>query len=143
VETYREELILNLSSARSLAAESQRASQSKAKQRYDQHAKTHEYLVGDWVLVKFPSDETGRNRKLSQPCHGPYRVLSISEPDITVQQVYHSQRGPIQVHQSRVTPCPNHLPPGYYWYGRRQSSPGGGLNGSHNNVKKTTLRSPS
>ena len=28
-------------------------------------------LIGDWVLVYFAQDETGKNRKLSQPWHGP------------------------------------------------------------------------
>ena len=124
VETYREELMLNLSSARELAAESLQASQAASKKRYDQGVRVRKYQKGDWVLVKFPSEETGRNRKLSQPWHGPYRVISIDEPDITVQKVYRTQPGTIQVHQSRVTPCPEDLPPGYYWYGRKHSCPG-------------------
>ena len=117
VENYREELIINLSSARELAAECQRTSQGKSKARYDQKIRTREYQ--NWVLVKFPAEETGRNQKLLQPWHGPYRVVSVDEPEITVQKVYPTQPGQIQVHQSRVTPCPDNLPPGYYWYGRK------------------------
>ena len=47
VENY---LIINLSSARELAAESQRTSQDKSKSRYDQKIRTREYQKGDWVL---------------------------------------------------------------------------------------------
>ena len=125
VETYREELLLNLSSARELAAESLRLSQAKARQRNAKKVRTRSYLKGDWVLVKFPADETGRYRKLSQPWHGPYRVVSINEPDITVHKVYFPLSSQMQVHETRVTPCPDRLPPGYYWYGRKQCSPGG------------------
>ena len=75
-------------------------------------------------MVKFPSVETGRNRKLSQPWYGPFCVLSVDDPEITVQKVYKPQDGQIQIHQSRVTPCPPDLPPGYYWYGKRNCSPG-------------------
>ena len=127
VDSYREELILNLSSARELAAERQRESQAKSKERYDRRARTREYRMGDWVFVKFPSDETGRNRKLSQPWHGPYRVTSIVDSNLTVHEVYpRHAKEPKQarIHLSRVTPCPEHLPPGYHWYGRQHSSPG-------------------
>ena len=97
----------------------QEQSQAKAKKRYDERARQRAYLKGDWVLVRFPADETGRNQKLSQPWHGPYRVVAIEDPDISVQKVYHTQ-GQMQVHQIRVTPWPDDLPPGYYWYGRKQ-----------------------
>ena len=124
MEMYREELILNLTSARELAATSLQASQARSKVRHDRSVRVREYYKGDWVLVKFPSEEMGRNRKLSQPWHGPYRVISTNEPDITVQKVYQTKPGQIQVHQSRVTPCPDDLPPGYYWYGRKHCCPG-------------------
>ena len=38
--------------------------------------------------MKFPGEETGRMRKLSRPWHGPYRVLEVNGPDITVEKVY-------------------------------------------------------
>ena len=38
--------------------------------------------------------------------------------------MYSPQDKPIQVHLSRVTPCPSEFPPGYYWYGTRRHSPG-------------------
>jgi len=63
-------------------------------------------------------------RKLSRPWHGPYRVLGVREPDVTVEKVYRPQDGAIQVHQTRVTPCPDEFPAGHYWYGDRRSSPG-------------------
>ena len=66
------------------------------------------------MLVKFPGDEMGQNRKLSQPWHGPYRIISLDKPNVTVQKVYKKQDEQMQVHQSRVTPCPDDLPTGYY-----------------------------
>ena len=139
VETYREELILNLASARELAAKSLQASQARSKEWHDRSVRTREYQKGDWVLVKFPSEEMGRNRKLSQPWHGPYRVISIDEPNITVQKVYQTQPGQFQIHQSLVTPCPEDLPPGYYWYSRKQlprqpASLGGGLDAARSSI---------
>ena len=41
------------------------------KKSYDQCAKDPTLRVGDWVLVKFPQEESGRLRKLSRPWHGP------------------------------------------------------------------------
>ena len=63
-------------------------------------------------------------RKLSRPWHGPYRVVDKRDPDITVVKIYVPQDDPIQVHQSRVAPCPPELPAGFYWYGKKRFCPG-------------------
>ena len=87
MEDYRVEVMTSLSSARALAAKKLKKTQEKSKIRYDQKAKTRKLMKGDWVLVKFPQDETGRNRKLSQPWHGPYRVLDWCDTDVLVEKV--------------------------------------------------------
>ena len=124
VETYREQVILNLSTARELAVKTLQKHQQKSKARYDQKAVNRQYRVGDWVLVKFPREESGKNRKLSRPWHGPYRVVDCKEPDLTVTKVYRPQDNQIQIHQERVTPWPSDIASGYYWYGRQNHSPG-------------------
>ena len=125
VENYREELILSLSSARELACKTLAKSQKKSKEWYDDHkAAPRSFRLGDWVSIKFPREESGKNRKLSHPWHGPYRVVSVQEPDITAVKVYKPQDKQIQVHMSRVTPWPEGITPGYYWYGNRRDRPG-------------------
>ena len=69
-------MMLSLSTARSLALKTTREAQRRYKRQYDKTAKTSKFRVGDWVLVYFPQDETGKTRKLSLPWHGPYRVVS-------------------------------------------------------------------
>ena len=123
VADYRE-LILSLSSARELAAKTIQKAQKRYKDQHDKFLSPTEYGLGDWVLVRFPHEETGRQRKLSRPWHGPYRILARDEPDVTVVKVYFPKDGTIQVHQSRVKPCPAEFPAGYYWYGTRRSGPG-------------------
>ena len=113
-----------MSSARDLAVESLKTPQDQSKERFDTTASGRNFRRGDWVLVKFPSDETGKHRKLSQPWHGPYRVLEQSDTTVRVEKVFRTQHAPLHVHQSRVKFCPLDLPPGYYWYGRKQSCPG-------------------
>ncbi len=124
VEDYREELVLSLSSARKLAAQAIQQAQKKYKTTYDRKARESHYRIGDWVLVKFPQEESGKLRKLSRPRHGPYRVVTCNTPDVTVSKVYYAQEGSIQVHQSHVAPCPTGFPSGYYWYSTRRHSPG-------------------
>ena len=124
VEDYREEVILSLSSARELAAKAIQKAQKRYKTQYDRKSTKRKYRVGDWVLVKFPHEETGKQRKLSRPWHGPYRVVSHENPDVTVVKIYFPQETQIRIHQTRVTPCPDDFPAGYYWYGRKQHSPG-------------------
>ena len=124
VSDYQEQVILSLSTARQLAAVSIRTAQEKYKGVYDRSSRVADYKLGDWVLVKFPQDETGRMRKLSRPWHGPYRVIDRRDPDVTVVKVYAPQDGQIQVHQNRVSRCPPELPSGFFWYGSRRSGPG-------------------
>ena len=99
--------------------------QEKYKKSYDHSANCDTpFRVGEWVLVHFPQDETGENRKLSRPWHGPYRIVSQIHPDICVDKVYFPQDGRIRVHQLRVKTCPPNFPAGFYWYGGRRRGPG-------------------
>ena len=120
----RQELMLSLSSARELAQQSIRKAQSRYKAQYDKRSTEPTYKVGKWVLVRFPHQESGRNRKLSRPWHSPYRVIERIDPDLTVAKVYFPSEGTIQVHQNRVCKCPLQFPAGYYWYGGRSKGPG-------------------
>ena len=117
-------MVITLSSARALALKSNQKSQQKYKQQYDKKAMTPKFHVGDWVLVYFPQDQTGKYRKLSQPWHGPDRIVSRDDPDVTVIKMYFPDDPQIQVHQSRVQMFPDSFPPGFYWYGYRKHGPG-------------------
>ena len=80
---YREELVLNLSSARALSAKTISKAQQNQTVQYDQHTSSSKLRVGDWILIYFPQDETGKHRKLSRPWHGPYCIISCNNPDVT------------------------------------------------------------
>ena len=118
VADYREELVHTLSSARQVALEHIRSAQGRYKVQYDRRTDSSQYRVGDWVLIRFPSDESGKLRKLSRPWHGPYRITSCNDTNVTAVKVYFPRENPIQVHQMRVKPCPDGFPSGYY--GKRQ-----------------------
>ena len=124
IPDYREELLLSLSSARELALQNIEKAQRRYKHQYDKRASQPTYKVGEWVLVRFPQEESGHNRKLSRPWHGPYRITERRDPDVTVTKVYFPSDGAIQVHQTRVCQCPSQFPAGYYWYGGRRRGPG-------------------
>ena len=74
--------------------------------------------------MRFPHDETGKQQKLTYPWHGPYRVVEKRDRELTVVPVYFPQKGQIQVHQSRLTPCLNNLPAGFYWDDGQHVGPG-------------------
>ena len=124
VVDYRKKLTVALTSSRELAAEAIRKAQQKYKKNYDRGTTTTEYKAGEWILIRFPHEETGHLHKVSRPWHSPYHVMSTRGPDITAVKVYFPQDGPIQVHQTRVTQCPLEFPAGYYWYGGKRSGPG-------------------
>jgi len=121
---YREELSLSLWSGCQNVTKAIQAAQRRYKAQYDSKVTPTNYLVGDWVLVEFPSEESGRMRKLSRPWHGPYHITNSRGPDVDVTKVYHPQDGVIQVHQSRVKHCPPNFPAGFYWYDGKQRGPG-------------------
>ena len=75
VSHYREKVVLSLSTARQMAADSIRTAQARYNTTYDRSSRETDYKLGDWVLVKFPQEETGHMCKLSRPWHGPYHVL--------------------------------------------------------------------
>ena len=58
-----------------------------------------------WLgLGETPQEKTRKQRKHSQPWHGPYHVLTCNDPGLTVVKVYFPQDGQIQVNQLQVTP---------------------------------------
>ena len=82
------------------------------------------YHVGEWVLIKFPADESGKMRKLARPWHGLYCITEVNGPNVSANKVYLPQKDVIKVHQSRVKHCPVEFPAGFYWYGGRSKGPG-------------------
>ena len=124
ISDYREELVLSLSSARALAKKSIAKAQQVQQAGYNKQSMPSKLKVGDWVLIHFPQEETGTQRKLSRPWHDPYRVISREDPDITAVKIHFTSDPPIQVHQSRVNKCPPSMPNDFYWYGGKRSKPG-------------------
>ena len=122
--SYREELIVSLSSARELAASSIQEAQKSYKTQYDKKVRVVNFRVGDWVFVRFPEEETGRNRKLSRPWYGPFRIICKQDPNLTVRKVYFPEDPELTIHQLRVCPSPSMLPAGFYWYGAKRRSRG-------------------
>ena len=110
VSDYHEELVLSLSSARALANKANAKSQSRQKAQYDKQAVSPKLKVGDWVLIYFPEDETGKLRKLSRPWRGPYHIINRNDPDISAKKLFFPEDPAIQVHQSRVQKCPSSFP---------------------------------
>ena len=124
ISGYQEELVLSLSSAREFAASNIKTAQNRYKRHYDKNAVPSKYQVGDLILIRFLHEETGKQRKLSHPWHGPYRVVECRDPDLVAKKQFFPEEGTIQVHQLRACPCPQ-LPIRFYWYGGNRISSGG------------------
>ena len=101
VSDYREDLVLSLSTACTLAANSIKKTQRCYKAQYDKKTRPVNHRIRDWVLVRFPYEESGNQRKVSRSWHGPYHVTHRNHSDITFVKVYFPA---IQVHQSQVHP---------------------------------------
>ena len=99
VEDYQEEVILFLSSEQKLDSKSNTKS-TEAIQDQVWSQVNQDCRVGDWDLVNFPHEETGKQRKLSWPWHRPHRVVSHENPDVTVVKIYFLQETQIQIRTS-------------------------------------------
>ena len=67
IADYKEELMLSLSFARQLANEIIQQAQWKYKAQFDRRAQPGRFQIGEWVLIIFPHEESGKNKKLSRP----------------------------------------------------------------------------
>ena len=63
--------MLNLSLARKSTLENIYCLWTRYKKYYDQKTDEYQDKIGDWVLIRFPSEETGKQRK----CHAHGMVL--------------------------------------------------------------------
>ena len=79
------------------------------------------YRVCEWVLVKFPVDESDKIQKLARPWHSPYRITKVNGPNVSVIKV--NQKDGIKVHQSMVKDCPIDFPTSFYWYNGKSKAP--------------------
>ena len=79
VRDYREEVVTSLSLARESAVSAMQEAQKKYKKYYDRRSKSLDYKIGDWILIRFPAEETGSQRKLSKPWYGPWMQVYTSK----------------------------------------------------------------
>ena len=79
-----------------------------------------------------PSDTTGKQRKLALPYHGPYRVVDVTDNNVSIQPVDKPDESPILVNMDRVTKCSDALPD-ISWLGPRSQ---------HKRRKNTTTNEP-
>ena len=57
-------------------------------------------------MVFMPAETTGKNRKLSLPYYGPYRILEVGTNTLLVRPVDKSAEQAIMINMERVVPCP-------------------------------------
>ena len=118
LEDYRTELTTGLTKAWMTAQQQVKIAQAKQKHQYDKRSKETCYQPGDRVMVLMPHEQTGKNRKLALPYHGPYRVLEALPHGLHLRPVDKLTSPPILVNLDRVTWCPADLPD-ISWLGKK------------------------
>ena len=83
-------------------------------------------------MVFMQSETTGKQRNLSLPYHGPYRVIDVTDNNVSVRPVDKPDESPMLVNMERVTKCSDALP-NILWLGPRSR---------RKRHKKVTLSSP-
>jgi len=52
---------------------------------------TTTYHKGEWVLIRFPADETEKKEIIFRLWKRPYRITTVCDPDTSVTNVYFPQ----------------------------------------------------
>uniref|UniRef100_A0A1X7V7C1 Uncharacterized protein n=1 Tax=Amphimedon queenslandica TaxID=400682 RepID=A0A1X7V7C1_AMPQE len=79
-------------------------SQQHGKKNYGKKVFNKKLKIREWTLVQLPQKESGKQRKVLKPWHGPYRITHKTETGVTVVHIYFPETGSTQVHMSMVSP---------------------------------------
>ena len=85
-----------------MALESDHKAQEKQCHR---HSTSPTFKFGDHVMVYMPSETVGKNRKLAQPYHGPYRVVSATPTNTKVKLIQYLNEPTMSVALDRLRKC--------------------------------------
>ena len=83
--------------------------QNKYKAQYDKSVKikSPQFKIGEWILIRYPQEESGSNWRLSRPWYVPFWITSVEKTEVTAKRIYgNSTKGQIRVHLQWVTRCP-------------------------------------
>ncbi|MCP3663190.1 MAG: DDE-type integrase/transposase/recombinase [Gammaproteobacteria bacterium] len=94
-----------LTDARAEALRNVEKSQTQQKAQHDKNIKPREFNIGDWVFVHTPPNKPGLTKKLLHSWHGPYEIVEISRPNVTVKLPFVPGSKPFKVHLTRVKPA--------------------------------------
>ena len=124
LDSYKEELVSNLSEAWDLARHQVKKAQKAQKKAYDRRSKDVQFGVGERVFVYMPQDKATKAYKFARPFHGPFRVVEVWETGLTVQPVDKPDEKTIRVAFNRVRRCPEPISNDEFWPPRRKSRRG-------------------
>ena len=110
IDTYKGEVVANLSDAWDLARTHIKKAQDRQKSAHDQRARVPKYQVGERVFVYMPAAKSTRAYKFARPFHGPYRVITVYETGLEVRPVNQPEKKPIRIAFNRVRRCPEEIP---------------------------------
>ena len=102
LDSYKEELVSNLSEAWDLARHQVKRAPKAQKKAYDRRSKDVHFGVGERVFVYMPQDKATKAYKFARPFHGPFRVVEVWETGLTVQPVDKPDEKTIRVTFNRV-----------------------------------------
>ena len=110
LDTYKGEVVANLSDAWELARTHIKKAQDQQKSTHDRRARVSKYQFGERVFVYMPAAKSTRAYKFARPFHGPYRVTTVYETGLEVRPVDQPQKKPIRIAFDRVRRCPEEVP---------------------------------
>ena len=106
LNSYREELVVDLSDAWDLARSNVKKAKKRQKNNYDRNSKDVPLKVGDRVFLFVPSMKQGRAYKFARPYRGPYRVVELHANGADIRPVDSPRQSTIRVSLNRLRKYP-------------------------------------
>ena len=99
---YRLELVHKLTHAWNCASQCIETAQNRQKHYHDRKIHLPTYYAGDLVLRKIPAVPKGQTRKLASLWQGPFRVLDVQLPNVTITLCAKPDAQPQLVHVEQI-----------------------------------------
>ena len=87
IDNYCSEVTLWLTEAWKTAQTNIALPQKRHQVQHNKKARVIPLKMGDRVMVFMPSETTGKQRRLALPYHGSYRVVDITDNNVSVRPV--------------------------------------------------------
>lgn len=101
-KNYKNQVSSRIKIAWELASKCIEKAQKKQKLYFDAKANPYSYKVDDIVFAKIPLKSKDSSWKLANPWKGPYRVITVKDPNVEIRLISNPKAPIVKLHMDRI-----------------------------------------